>query len=101
MQHFKGEQLVIVVVQPSAEIQTGVPAGSKRTERKEDLNVFHMDILHLFCHCVVCYYVVFPVPVYGELDHKKGGGVPPSVFIMGSICGPAGAKLPFTLTASG
>lgn len=39
VQHFKSEQLVIVVVQTGAEIQTGVPVGSERTERKEDLNV--------------------------------------------------------------
>lgn len=30
VQHFKGKQLIVVVVQTSTEIQTGIPAVSKR-----------------------------------------------------------------------
>lgn len=36
VQHFQGEQLVVMVVQTGAEIQTGVPAGSERTSTQKN-----------------------------------------------------------------
>lgn len=71
VQHLQGEQLVIALVQTGAEIQAGVPAGGEGP---------HGGGLYPRLHCVVCFYAVFPLPVYGERAHKGGGGgggVPP------------------------
>lgn len=63
VQHFQGEQLVVVVVQTRAEVQTGVPAGSE--DKKGAFTCIYINIPHLFCCSVAVF--VFPPPFYGNL----------------------------------
>lgn len=77
VQHFESEQLVVAVVQPSAEIQTGVPAGSKGKEKV----LLQGDAVFVL--------LLFLFFLYGERGDKTGGLVAPFIFMVGSSALPS------------